>query len=126
MGTKQSILAVVFGLCTTLIIILGSSFILSILLKFTEIQESALSLVIIAVSFLALFIGGFVSGGKGKEKGWLSGGGTGLFFTLLVFLVQFLGYQATFSLEQTLFHIGYIVIAVLGGIIGVNLTSKRA
>lgn len=123
---KNSISAILYGVITTFVIVLTSSIVLSLLLRFTKIQESSLTWIILALSFLALFIGGFVSGGKGKQKGWLVGGGTGVLFTLLVFLVQFLGYQANFSIQQMSYHIGYIIIAVLGGVIGVNMTGKRA
>ncbi len=123
---KNSFAAILYGVITTFVIVLTSSIVLSLLLRFTKIQESSLTWVILTLSFLALFIGGFVSGGKGKQKGWLVGGGTGVLFTLLVFLVQFLGYQSSFSIEQMSYHIGYIIIAVLGGVIGVNMTGKRA
>ncbi|MEC1717955.1 TIGR04086 family membrane protein [Schinkia azotoformans] len=123
---KNSFAAILYGVITTFVIVLTSSIILSLLLRFTKIQESSLTWVILTLSFLALFIGGFVSGGKGKQKGWFVGGGTGVLFTLLIFLVQFLGYQTSFSIEQMSYHIGYIIIAVLGGVIGVNMTGKRA
>ncbi|MEC1759178.1 TIGR04086 family membrane protein [Schinkia azotoformans] len=123
---KNSFAAILYGVITTFVIVLTSSIILSLLLRFTKIQESSLTWVILTLSFLALFIGGFVSGGKGKQKGWFVGGGTGVLFTLLIFLVQFLGYQTSFSVEQMSYHIGYIIIAVLGGVIGVNMTGKRA
>ncbi|EKN64937.1 TIGR04086 family membrane protein [Schinkia azotoformans] len=123
---KNSFAAILYGVITTFVIVLTSSIVLSLLLRFTKIQESSLTWVILTLSFLALFIGGFVSGGKGKQKGWFVGGGTGVLFTLLIFLVQFLGYQTSFSIEQMSYHIGYIIIAVLGGVIGVNITGKRA
>lgn len=123
---KNSFAAILYGVITTFVIVLTSSIILSLLLRFTNVQESSLTWVILTLSFLALFIGGFVSGGKGKQKGWLVGGGTGVLFSLLVFLVQFLGYQSSFSIAQMLYHIGYIIIAVFGGVIGVNMTGKRA
>lgn len=124
--TKNSLMAMLYGVVTIFVIILTSSLIFSLLLRFTDVQESSLTWIILTLSFLALFIGGFISGGKGKQKGWMIGGGTGLLFTLLVFLVQFLGYQTSFTLEQMIYHIGYIVAAVLGGILGVNMTGKRA
>ena len=125
MATKRTITAMLYGLGTILIIVLAASLILSLLLKFTEIEEASLKWIIMTLSVLALFMGGIVSGRKNKEKGWLIGGGTGLLFTLLVFLVQFLGYKTSFTLQQTLYHLGYIMIAIVGGIIGVNLASKR-
>jgi len=86
-------------------------------------QESALSWVIIAVSFLAMFIGGFVTGGKGKEKGWLIGSGTGLLFSIIVFLFQYLGHDSLFSTQQSIYHLGFLATAAIGGIFGVNMTT---
>lgn len=86
-------------------------------------QESSLTWVILIISFLALFVGGFVSGGKGKEKGWLMGGATGILYILVVFLFQYLGYDTTFSTEQLFYNLGFLGTAILGGIIGVNMTT---
>ncbi|WP_017755929.1 TIGR04086 family membrane protein [Calidifontibacillus oryziterrae] len=123
---RNSLKAMLYGVITIFVIVLFSSLVLSLLLRFTDIKESSLTWVVLTLSFLALFVGGFVSGGKGKQKGWLIGSGTGLLFTLLVFLVQYLGYQTGFSLEQLYFHIAYIAVALIGGVIGVNITSRRA
>lgn len=83
---------------------------------------------ITGVSFITLFLGGFVSGGKGKQKGWLVGGLTGIVYTTIIFLFQFLGMDSLFSFEEIVYHICYILTAMMGGILGVNLstTSKRA
>ncbi|MCA1031886.1 TIGR04086 family membrane protein [Bacillus timonensis] len=116
-------LATLYGVATIFVIIFVFSLLFSLLLKFTSLQESSLSWVILVVSFLALFIGGFVSGGKGKEKGWLMGGATSVIFTLIVFLFQYLGYDSTFSSEQSFYHLVFMGVAVLGGIIGVNMTT---
>lgn len=123
---RNSFSAILYGVITVFVIVLSSSIVLSLLLRFTNIQESSLTWIILTLSFLALFLGGFVSGGKGKQKGWLVGGGTGLLFTLLVFLVQFLGYQSSFTIGQLSYHIGYIVAAVLGGVMGVNTAGRKA
>jgi putative membrane protein (TIGR04086 family) len=116
-------LAMVYGVTTIFIIILLTSLLLSLLLKFTTLQESSLTWVILTLSFLAMFIGGFVSGGKGKEKGWLMGGGTALLYSLIVFLFQYLGHEAVFSSEQSIYHAGFLAVSIIGGIFGVNMTT---
>jgi putative membrane protein (TIGR04086 family) len=118
--------AMISGLLTVLIIVLLSSVVLSLLLRFTSLTEASLNWPIIGLSFLALFIGGFVSGKKGQERGWILGAGTGVLFSILVFLIQFLGYQLKFDTQQSLFHLGYVAIALFGGILGVNLSSHKA
>ncbi|THE15330.1 TIGR04086 family membrane protein [Bacillus timonensis] len=119
---KMSV-AMVYGVVAIFVIVIVSSLLISLLLRFTSLQESSMSWVILGASFLALFIGGFVSGGKGKEKGWLIGGGTGVLYSIIVFIVQFLGYDTTFTVEQTMYHAGFLAAAAIGGIFGVNMTS---
>lgn len=113
----------VYGVVAIFVIVIVSSLLISLLLRFTSLQESSISWVILGTSFLALFIGGFVSGGKGKEKGWLIGGGTGILYSIFVFIVQFLGYDSTFTAEQSLYHGGFLAASVIGGIFGVNMTT---
>jgi putative membrane protein (TIGR04086 family) len=76
-----------------------------------------------ALSFIGLFGGGFLSGGKRKQKGWLIGGLTGLVYSLIIFLFQYLGYDRIFNLEQGIYYICYTLISMMGGILGVNLSG---
>lgn len=122
-GTKQLSLAVMYGLITIFLLATLMSLIISLLLKFTQIQELSLSWVVLVISFLILFIGGIVSGGKAKEKGWLLGGATGVSYSLIILVFQYLGFDSHFTLEQSLYHLGFILIAVLGGMLGVNVTT---
>ncbi len=115
--------AMLYGLITILIIALSFSLVISLLLAVTSLTEDSFSWFILILSFLALFIGGFISGGKSKQKGWLTGLGTGLLFSLITFLIQYLGYDSSFTIDQYLYHGGYILSATIGGIIGVNLAK---
>lgn len=123
--SRRMVSAMGFGVIVVVAIIMVSSFLLSLLLRFTSLNQQSISWVVLALAILALFIGGMVSGKKGKEKGWFVGGGTGLLFSILVFLVQYLGYQVQFDAEQSLYHLGYLIVSALGGMIGVNLSSHR-
>jgi putative membrane protein (TIGR04086 family) len=125
MDTRKMFSAVVYGLLTVLVIVLTLSVIFSLLLRFTNLQESSLQWLVMALSFFALFAGGFISGGKGKEKGWFMGGATAILFTCIVLLYQFLGQESGFTLEQTFYHLGYLATAVFGGIMGVNIAGAR-
>ncbi|MBT2598215.1 MULTISPECIES: TIGR04086 family membrane protein [Oceanobacillus] len=115
--------ALLYGWIALFGILIIASFILALLLNFTEFSESALSLVTLIIGIVALFIGGLIAGLKGKNKGWMIGAMIGVGFTLLIFLVQYLGYQQGFSLKQTAYHSLYLGVALLGGIIGVNLSG---
>ncbi len=115
--------SVLYGTITIFVIAIAASLIFSLLLRFTELTESSISLFVTIISFLSLFIGGFMSGGKGKTKGWVLGGSTGLIYTIIVFLFQYLGYDSLFSMEQLVYHACYILTAMMGGILGVNMSG---
>jgi putative membrane protein (TIGR04086 family) len=117
--------AVFYGVVTIFLLATVVSFVLSLILKFTNAQESSLTWLVLICSLLSAFIGGFVAGGKGKERGWLVGGFTSLLFTLIVLLFQFLGFDQSFTAQQWLYHLGFLVVAMLGGIIGVNVSTSR-
>lgn len=119
---RQQVSSLFYGWITILSIILVTSFILAFLLRFTELNEPTLSWVTLVVGLFAFFSGGLIAGMKGKSKGWMAGMITGGGMTLFIFLIQYLGYKQGFTFEQFLFHTGYIFAAMLGGVIGVNLT----
>ncbi|MGG3564597.1 TIGR04086 family membrane protein [Neobacillus rhizosphaerae] len=100
-----------------------SSLVFAFILRYTSAKEGSLQYVITALSFIGLFGGGFLSGGKRKEKGWLIGGLTGLIYSIVVFLFQYLGYDRLFSAEQVIYHTCYTLIAMMGGILGVNIST---
>ncbi|WP_077214095.1 TIGR04086 family membrane protein [Bacillus dakarensis] len=117
--------AVLFGIIAIFLLLIVSSLVVSIVLKFTATQESSLEFITTAISFVTLFAGGFIAGGRGKQKGWLIGALTGLTYTLIIFLFQYLGYDSLFSIEQIIYHICYILTAMMGGILGVNMSTPK-
>ncbi|MFD2630958.1 TIGR04086 family membrane protein [Oceanobacillus kapialis] len=123
---RQQFTALLFGWIIVLGLILLSSFILALLLRFSTFNEPALTWVTLVIGLISLFIGGLVAGAKSKAKGWVIGAFTGLGFTLFTFLVQYLGYQVGFSMEQIIHHTAYILVALFGGMVGVNIAGEHA
>ncbi|TWI56264.1 TIGR04086 family membrane protein [Halalkalibacter nanhaiisediminis] len=117
--------AVLVGLTTVLVIVLSFSFVISLVLSFTSFTEQSVSWLILTAAFIAMFLGGVMSGAKAKERGLMAGASTALLFSLITFLIQFLGYDSSFTSEQYMYHGGYLLVAALGGIIGVNLSSNK-
>ncbi|WP_349772346.1 TIGR04086 family membrane protein [Lederbergia citrisecunda] len=111
------------GVIAILLLGVMTSMIFSLILQFTDTQEKSINLLITIISFFSVFAGGFVCGGKGKQKGWLIGGTTGLVYSLLIFLYQYLGHSTVFTFEQLIYHICYILTAMMGGVLGVNILS---
>jgi putative membrane protein (TIGR04086 family) len=123
--SKNLGIAVLYGTLTIFILAIVSSLIFAFLLRFTSLQEASIQYVITAISFISIFAGGFISGGKGKQKGWLLGGLTGFIYSAIIFFYHFLGLGSLFSLEQIIYHICYILIAMMGGILGVNMGGNH-
>ncbi|GIN87032.1 hypothetical protein J6TS2_34180 [Heyndrickxia sporothermodurans] len=73
-----------------------------------------------------MFLGGFICGGKVQQKGWVSGSLTGVLYTLIIFLFKYLGYGSVFSSEQMIYHLFYILTAMIGGVLGVNMMSDHS
>lgn len=117
--------ALLYGWIVIFSLVFLTSVMFALLLRFTNLNEQTLSWTTLVVGLISLFIGGLVAGVKGKSKGWIIGGITGVGFTLFVFLVQYLGYKQSFSLEQSLHHLGYILAALVGGVFGVNFVSSE-
>lgn len=120
---NKQLTALFYGWTATLILIIFMSLIIALLLRFTPFNEPTLSWTTLGAGLLALFVGGIVAGIKGKQKGWLIGIMTGIGFTCLIFLIQYLGYKQSFSLQQSLYHLGFIFAALIGGVIGVNVVG---
>nr|WP_090637771.1 TIGR04086 family membrane protein [Neobacillus massiliamazoniensis] len=126
MESKSFGTSILYGLIFIFFFAAVSSLIFSLILKFTSVREMSLQYVVTAASFIGLFGGGFLSGGKKKEKGWLIGGATGLLYSLIVFIFQYLGYDKLFNTEQMIYHLCYILIAMMGGILGVNIATNSS
>ncbi|HEX6922948.1 MAG TPA: TIGR04086 family membrane protein, partial [Bacillales bacterium] len=108
---KEMMSGMMYGLVTVVVIILAASFVISMLLRFTELAETSFAMATLIISFIALFLGGLISGGKVDERGWMIGGATGLLYTILVFFVQYLGFDTGFTIQQYLFFALYILVS---------------
>ncbi|MGM0900206.1 MAG: TIGR04086 family membrane protein [Bacillota bacterium] len=126
MESRSLGIAVLHGVIAIFVLAILSSLVFSLLLGFTSVQESSLKYVVTTVSFLSLFIGGFITGKNGKQKGWLIGGATGLIYSIIIFLFQYLGHDSLFSSEQIIYHTCYILTAMMGAILGVNMSSSNS
>lgn len=118
---REKLIALVYGWIVILILIFVFSILLTFLIRFTTISEKSITFITLAVGIIALFAGGLIAGIKGKGKGLIIGGLTGLGFTLFIFLIQYLGYDQIFSMKQTVHHLIYFIAAAIGGIVGVNV-----
>lgn len=123
--TKKMSVAIIYGVASIFILAMIASLVISILLRFTALTESSLSLFMMIITFLSIFIGGFITGGIGKKQGILLGGGTGLFYLAIILLFQYLGHDTLFTVKQWIIYICFIITSIMGGILGVNIKGGK-
>ncbi|WP_208590325.1 TIGR04086 family membrane protein [Gracilibacillus suaedae] len=121
----KTIVGVLYGWIGIFVVMVLASVILTLLLRFTSLGESTLEMATLFISFIALFTGGLIAGLKAKHKGILIGTITSLLFTFVVFCYRFLGLHVGFSVVELVNHSAYLLLAIIGAIIGVNLSSEE-
>ncbi|MDY0396850.1 TIGR04086 family membrane protein [Virgibacillus halophilus] len=82
---RQQFIGLLYGWIVILGMVLTTSFILALLLRFSSFNDPALSWVTLVIGLITLFIGGIIAGVKAKKKGWVIGAVTGAGFTLFTF-----------------------------------------
>ncbi|MDF2961692.1 MAG: hypothetical protein K0S39_3427 [Paenibacillus sp.] len=109
------------GLMYAMIFMLIGTLMTSLLMLATSMQESSLFSYTMSIHGVAMFVGGLVSGKRSGSKGWYHGGMLGLVYTVIVWIIGFLAYDAGLT-GQTLYLLGLSFLSgSLGGMIGVNL-----
>lgn len=125
MEAKRLGKAVIYGFITIFIFGIISSFGFALLLKFTSMSEITVGYLIMATSFFSFFMGGLISGAKGKRTGWALGALVGILYVGTIFLFQYLGLDLKITIKQGAFNLAFVLISLMGGILGVNITSKK-
>ncbi|GGA41973.1 TIGR04086 family membrane protein [Paenibacillus physcomitrellae] len=98
---------------------LGALF-LSLLLKWSPLEETSLSTFTYVIHALSLLIGSFVSGKRSERKGWYQGAITGILYAILLFVISFLALDSTFKGGDFFYFIPAFLIGAIGGIFGKN------
>jgi putative membrane protein (TIGR04086 family) len=116
--------ALLYGWITIFLFMLVSSFILALIIRFSNLSGGTLEWITLGLGLFYLFIGGFLAGLKGKDKGWMLGALTGLGYSFFILLYKYLAYDKFFTGEQWLYHGLFLIAAILGGIFGVNTQAN--
>lgn len=113
------------GIVTSIIITLILLFIFSLLLTYTDVQESTIPTVTIIITGISILIGSSISTIKISKNGILNGGAIGFIYIFLLYIISST-VQTGFSLN--LYSIVMIIVSIItgmiGGIMGVNIKSK--
>lgn len=125
MENRLLIKPIISGIISIIAILLSVSLILSLILHLSATHAASVEWFLFPITLVTLFIGGVIAGYKSGTKGWYYGGLTGISFVLLIWLISFLGFDVSLSIKNSLFYISYVLLALIGGIVGVNMSPHR-
>lgn len=112
--------AVVGALCCTLLLAVMAAIVAS-----QDIPKAAITPMAIVAAAAGAFFGGFAAARIAKEKGLLIGGACGLLLFILVALAGFAFLKEIRGAYILVKLAVMLVLAALGGVIGVNLRKRR-
>ena len=101
------------------------TFIMTLLNYFNIITGSVLTITKIIITFIAIFIGGFIIGKKSKTKGWLEGIKLGIIILIILSIINFLILKVNFEFRIILYDIIILFSCTFGSIIGINLNHQK-
>ena len=95
--------------------------IFSIILTYTNIQESAINPVIMIITAISILIGSSLGNIKIKKNGLINGGLIGGIYIITIYLISsILNWKFSLNIQSVIMIITAIVFGIFGGIIGVN------
>ena len=125
MENKNKFILIGKGVIFGYIFMLFEILVYSILLAYTSVPESSISVCVFIFSLLSVFLASSTVSIKIKENGMKNGGIVGFLYIILVYLIGSL-ISGNFSLTSSVITtiIFNILLGMIGGIVGVNLASK--
>lgn len=94
--------------------------VLSLLLKWSSLEEQDLTTWTYIVHAFSLLAGAFVSGKRSTRKGWHQGALTGILYVILLIIISFLALDSSLKGADLLYFIPAFLIGAIGGIFGKN------
>lgn len=107
-------------------IFLGFFSMLLTLLGYFNITSSKITeYLILFLTMISLFIGGFFLGKKCGQKGWLEGIKIGSMVIFLFFLISYLGFDQGLNVKVCIYYLILLVSSILGSMIGINKKEEN-
>lgn len=104
----------------SLLILLGGTFLITILNYFNIINPLFTNILNIIIPIVSLFIGGLLIGRESNNKGYLEGIKFGSIYALFIILYNILMVNSKFNFKIILLCIILIISAMIGSMIGIN------
>lgn len=80
---------------------------------------------ILFLTMISLFIGGFFLGKKCEKKGWLEGIKIGSMVIFLFFLISYLGLDQGFNIRVCIYYLLLLISSILGSMLGINKKEEN-
>ena len=114
------------GLLISFALSLVSIFIFSILLTYTNVQESVIFPVMVCITAISILVGSSISTIKIKKKGIINGGIIGLTYILIIYLISsIVGNGFALNMNSIILIVAGIIAGMIGGIVGVNIGTNK-
>ena len=118
---NKTIINILKGVGISLIATVIMLIIFSIILTYTNIQESAINPVIMIITAISILIGSSLGNIKIKKNGLINGGLIGGIYIITIYLISsILNWKFSLNIQSVIMIITAIVFGIFGGIIGVN------
>ena len=113
------------GTGMALIISVVCLIIFSLILTYTNISETMIEPVTIAITSISIMLGSFLGNMKIRKNGLLNGGLIGIAYLLILYLVSsLLNWNFGLNIQSIIMIAIGIVFGILGGVLGVNKKVK--
>jgi putative membrane protein (TIGR04086 family) len=112
---KNFLHALIYTFSTLLIL----TFIFTLLSFFNVINFNGTIITKFIISFIAIFIGGFILGKNSLKKGWLEGLKFGSLIIFIFLLFNLLIIKSPFKITLLLYYLGILCTASFGSMIGI-------
>ena len=118
---NKTIKNILKGVGISLIATVTMLIIFSIILTYTNIQESAINPVIMIITAISILIGSSLGNTKIRKNGLINGGIIGGIYIITIYLISsILNWKFSLNIQSIIMIITAVVFGILGGIIGVN------
>lgn len=95
------------------------------LISLIGIHSNFINKLSIILSDLSFFIVTATASHKSNEKGYILGIKLGLFFIIILILLNFIFFKSNFSIDRFIYYIILLASGILGGSFGKNLKIKK-
>lgn len=118
---NKTLINILKGVGISLIATVIMLIIFSILLTYTNIQESAINPVIMIITAISILIGSSLENIKIRKNGLINGGIIGGIYIIIIYLISsILNWRFSLNVQSLIMIAVAIIFGILGGIIGVN------